>query len=246
MERQIQARRIYRRCKYCGFNAESASRFISHIRHHELRIKPYWYTNPHLKPKAGCSQMNHRNGQKSGNGSNRKAPPQNRKRKQVPGKLRVKMKFTKTAKGKRKLKCNFCDKPFRFLSKKKTHEKTHTGERPYACSYCNKSYTTVQSRREHEWTHTGYKPYKCSYCEKYFRAKSLRKFMKGCILEKNLTNVTMERQIQARRIYRRCKYCGFNAESASRLYLIYAIMNYASNHIGTPILILNLKLGVHK
>ena len=45
-------------CKYCKRRfIENIPRYKSHLRNHELSIKPYWYDNPTLKPKAGCLEL---------------------------------------------------------------------------------------------------------------------------------------------------------------------------------------------
>ncbi|XP_029974673.1 zinc finger protein 570-like [Salarias fasciatus] len=89
-----------------------------------------------------------------GDGVNNSHPPDKRK---------------KAKAGKKCLKCGFCGKPFKCISKMLQHHRIHTGEKPYSCQMCEKSFRRQHHLAIHMRTHTGEKPYSCQICGKTFR-----------------------------------------------------------------------------
>ena len=132
-------------CKYCKhrFAAGNVLRYLSHLRHHEKYIIPYWYSNPRLPPKAGCVQI--------------------RRRMTTHNPETQSTTVMKTL-----TKCQYYDKYFTQVNHKKQHEMTHTGNKPHKCQYCDKCFSRTGHKKQHEMTHTGDKPHKCQYCDKYF------------------------------------------------------------------------------
>ena len=180
-------------CKYCHMRFhKNLPRYLSHIHNHELHIKPYWYKNPCLSPKAGSVKLK-RNDQRS-NATLKLASKDHEPAYRLQVKIsRInanllkcqfcnKMFATVHSKSKHEmthkqasLQCSYCEKSFKCLSQKQSHEVIHTGKKAFQCSYCDKTCSTVANKRQHEMTHTGEKPYKCSYCDKHFRSRCNRK-----------------------------------------------------------------------
>ncbi len=179
-------------CKYCQmrFLPGNIPRYLSHLRNHEMKINPYWYTNPYMPPKAGCVGL--QNLQKSTNYDiltsvelrmNKLRILSSLLRKKHHG-LIINRKmpdkpFNHLArKKKRELihktntnmhNCSYCNKTFSQIGSKERHELIHTGEKPHKCSYCNKTFNQLGHKKQHELIHTGEKPHKCSYCNGTFR-----------------------------------------------------------------------------
>ncbi|XP_043984421.1 zinc finger protein 568-like isoform X2 [Gambusia affinis] len=70
------------------------------------------------------------------------------------------------------VKCDFCEKEFRFQYAMRRHRKIHTGEKPFSCKTCGKSFIRKFALLTHMRVHTGEKPYSCSVCGKCFRCSS--------------------------------------------------------------------------
>ena len=72
----------------------------------------------------------------------------------------------------KKYKCDFCDKLFDGLWKKKRHEKSHANDKKSSqsknCEFCKKSFRSYRDRERHERIHTGERPFKCDICQKRF------------------------------------------------------------------------------
>ena len=91
-------------------------------------------------------------------------------------------------------KCQYCEQRFDKSGNRKVHERIHTGEKPYKCQYCEKGFSQAGDKKRHERTHTGEKPHKCQYCEKTFINCDTDNGMKGNILVKYVTNVSIVRR----------------------------------------------------
>ena len=81
--------------------------------------------------------------------------------------------------GEKKHKCEFCNKPFDGLWKKKRHEKTHTKDEKVSnsknCEFCKKSFKSHSDMKRHERIHTGERPFKCNICQARFSDKGALK-----------------------------------------------------------------------
>lgn len=73
--------------------------------------------------------------------------------------------------GKKRHKCEKCEKRFRKPCELKEHYRTHTGEKPYQCDECSISFAARFNLKRHQRTHTGEKPYQCNTCGMRFARK---------------------------------------------------------------------------
>ena len=98
-------------------------------------------------------------------------PARNNKRTQVARKthnVHPSVSKDKLTVGKDKLKCEFCDKCFRYPSVLKVHERYHTGEKPCKCHVCEKSFHNNSHLIAHLLVHGMEKPNKCKVCGNTF------------------------------------------------------------------------------
>ncbi|KAF3851949.1 hypothetical protein F7725_005304, partial [Dissostichus mawsoni] len=68
--------------------------------------------------------------------------------------------------GKQPLKCDKCEKYFKYRSSLERHLIIHTGEKPYSCNTCGKRFTQKSKLNYHTKTHKGEKPYSCKIVKK--------------------------------------------------------------------------------
>ena len=61
--------------------------------------------------------------------------------------------------GKKKFKCDHCEKTFTSKYKHIEHVRVHTGEKPYECTVCDKSFARKDGLTSHLRVHTGEKPF---------------------------------------------------------------------------------------
>ncbi|KAL4225805.1 hypothetical protein ACF0H5_013795 [Mactra antiquata] len=72
-----------------------------------------------------------------------------------------------------RIKCNYCDQTFTFLSSKKRHERKHTGENPYICTTCHRTFYRKDDYSVHLYKHNYQKYFKCHVCLKVFNERKL-------------------------------------------------------------------------
>ena len=132
-------------CKYCRRRfIKSTSHYRSHVRHHELIIKPYWYKNPKLPPKAGhvnLKQSKHQHGQNPIEVNYNKP---NLKRRQHKGQVQQEDSQLTTD----------------FLQ---NDDNQQSGDK-HVCRYCRKLFGTVSNRIAHEMKQNLNNVYKCELC----------------------------------------------------------------------------------
>ena len=176
------------KCKYCKRFIHDHLQYIKHVSRHEIHIRPYWYKNSQLPPKARSVQirsLNHRGnkllkgyvmnlGNKEEMKSKKHSTDGHYKSKFCNESFRVKQ--TQSVHEMTRYQCNDCVKSFTRLSEKKQHEiMTHKKEKLHQCSYCVNSFTSLANKKQHELTHTGEKPHQCGYCVKSFTYISTNK-----------------------------------------------------------------------
>ncbi|XP_033985953.1 zinc finger protein 62 homolog [Trematomus bernacchii] len=71
--------------------------------------------------------------------------------------------------GKQPLKCDKCEKYFKYRSSLERHLIIHTGEKPYSCNTCGKKFTQKSKLNYHTKTHKGEKSYSCKICGESFK-----------------------------------------------------------------------------
>ena len=72
----------------------------------------------------------------------------------------------------KKIKCDGCDKTFRYKSDFKLHRRKHIADRPFACDICTKTFKSLGDLNVHMRVHSEEKSYKCSICPKTFKTQS--------------------------------------------------------------------------
>ncbi|KAG0727326.1 Zinc finger protein 562 [Chionoecetes opilio] len=66
------------------------------------------------------------------------------------------------------LKCQQCDKTFKYKSLLEQHSVTHSGVKNHECLECGKRFTTKGELTRHTLTHSGVKNHECLECGKRF------------------------------------------------------------------------------
>ncbi|XP_072036288.1 uncharacterized protein [Amphiura filiformis] len=185
-------------CKYCQmkFHPGDIPRYFSHLRHHEMKIKPYWYTNPNMPPKAGCSRVyqNIKESQKTGDqdpleetgfinlqqeSMTDSDDHQERKLTEVyqdqcdfdTSKLQV---TAYKLQNKTMPVCKYCNKQFLHLAVKRKHESMkHKAENHLKILVDSENHSKTGNEKLMSSNISG--KYKCGYCSKTFTYLSSKK-----------------------------------------------------------------------
>ena len=133
-------------CKYCQRRfINNLPRYRSHIRNHELNIKPYWYANPNLPPKAKCvefktfkqrKQCKLMSVQKNTSTEVKKQQDKPKSIDTTKGRSEVQLKEP----GVSAMQCKFCHKHFSTVKTKTAHERKHRTKKSYACKVCGQQF----------------------------------------------------------------------------------------------------------
>ena len=71
--------------------------------------------------------------------------------------------------GEKKLKCREgCDKRFRIINSRDSHERVHKGVKSFQCNFCTRLFMQDSTLKRHIKTHTGIKNHKCKVCDRGF------------------------------------------------------------------------------
>uniref|UniRef100_A0A8D2ZMN0 Zinc finger and BTB domain containing 40 n=1 Tax=Scophthalmus maximus TaxID=52904 RepID=A0A8D2ZMN0_SCOMX len=74
-----------------------------------------------------------------------------------------------TARPKKKVACDLCERTFAHPSGMIYHKRTeHFEEKPFACEECGSKFGANSSLKNHMRLHTGEKPYRCKHCDMSF------------------------------------------------------------------------------
>ena len=152
-------RRIHRTrkpllCKYCPLHFSGISRYLAHLRRHESNIKPYWYKNANLPPKAGAKQtLGHWRRTQAKIRKHYKLETNKPSNKQMHGSSQPEQKHE----NERYYPCNYCGQKFTFPSSDLfcvKHDISRPAEKPsnhYICRSCFYGpITTREGKDKHE------------------------------------------------------------------------------------------------
>ncbi len=73
----------------------------------------------------------------------------------LTNKINKTMKLLTFLYGRRKYKCETCNKRFTRLSHLNVHNRIHSREKPFACDQCQKSFNQMNNLTRHKMLHTG-------------------------------------------------------------------------------------------
>ena len=169
-DRQIHRTRKPPHCKYCSLCFSGISHYLSHLRRHESNIKPYWYKDRNLPPKAGAKQTRrhwHRTRAEIGK-HNKSKTIKNASKKQVQG-------SSQPNEQKCMLEncypCSYCGQKFTFPSSD-LYSAEHNVCRPdgklpnfYICKSCFLSPRGYEATRT-EISYRGEQSFSCRYCRR--------------------------------------------------------------------------------
>ena len=164
------------KCKYCRQRfIQKIPRYLAHLRNHAKCIKPYWYNNPKLPPKATSVQMKnkdgaHRRSLATTNSMVNSDESSHETRSEV-------MNSTDNAVirlNKHELKqgiaeghqCQTCDHTFSQVSDRNDHEMVHVKEKSLIIQ--GKGDQIVVRLKRLEMKNGMVKLHQCSYCEQFF------------------------------------------------------------------------------
>ena len=190
-------------CRYCKHRFyPPLLRYLSHLNNHEKHIKPYWYTNQTLAPKARCVELDsewrrytpaerpyshHQSDNDDILDDDINADKYTDKLQNNMGHMCLycdklfSCNADKIAHQRahhdgqdKPHRCQYCGKGLAHRATRLVHERTHTGEKPFKCQYCAKCFNQSGTKNKHEMIHRGERPHKCQYCEKRFVTKGNR------------------------------------------------------------------------
>lgn len=70
------------------------------------------------------------------------------------------------------IKCEICQKNFKWKSQLNYHMRCHTSEKEFKCPFCDKGLSQMSSLKRHLRVHSGEKPHRCEECGKRFLEKT--------------------------------------------------------------------------
>jgi len=71
----------------------------------------------------------------------------------------------------KKIKCDGCDKTFRYKSDLKLHRRKHIADRPFACDVCTKTFKSPGDLNVHMRVHSEVKPFQCEVCTNRYKSR---------------------------------------------------------------------------